>query len=259
MMRRGYPQSVRIDGQLYRFERVLKEDFFSVNVLYRGPDAVRYVLKLSDFRFVLGWLLRPLAAGMSRHEYRIYTMVADLDGVPELGPRYGRRGYFHRYVEGKTLHETSKGSPLPADFFQRLCSLVARLHERRIYYADLNKRGNVIVGTDGRPYLIDYQICLRFPERRGWYGRRLERVFQALIREDIYHVYKHKRRFQPEALTEEESRLAVRSRLSRRYDRYFGRVYRRLKRLIYPSGSNEMIWYKWRRLRKTANDCEPSD
>ncbi|MCA9481881.1 MAG: hypothetical protein KC545_16170, partial [Nitrospira sp.] len=73
---RQYPDSVTIEGQVYDFERILKDDFFSVNVLYQNQSGQRYVLKLSDFRFLLGWLLRPVAGWISRREYRIYQMVA---------------------------------------------------------------------------------------------------------------------------------------------------------------------------------------
>jgi len=246
---RDYPGEAKIEDEVYRFERILKDDFFSVNVLYRNAMGRRYVLKLSDFRFLFGLLFRPFAAAMSRHEYRIYEMVADLEGVPRLGPRHGPRGYFHEYIEGRTLHEIPRGSPLAEDFFDRLRRLIERIHERRIFYLDLNKQGNIIVAQDGRPYLIDYQICMHFPQRRGWYGRWSDRVFRTLIGEDIYHVYKHKRRFQPERLTDEERKLAVRSRLNQRYDRFFGSPYRRVKRLIYPQGSNEIVWYKWKRMK----------
>ena len=59
-MTRSYPPVVEIYGAEYGYELILKDDFFSVNVLYRNQKGERYVLKLSDFRFVLGWLFRPL-------------------------------------------------------------------------------------------------------------------------------------------------------------------------------------------------------
>lgn len=246
---RTYPPQVTIDGELFRYERVLKDDFFSVNVLYRNHRGKRYVLKLSDFRFILGWLLRPFAAAMSRHEYRIYSLVSDIQGVPTLGPRVGRRGYLHAYVEGRTLHELGPEATLPEDFFDGLKATIEEIHRRRIFYLDLNKRGNIIVAEDGRPYLIDFQICMHFPLRRGIVGSWSDRVFKRLIHEDIYHLYKHKKKFQPHLITDAELALTQRSKLAQRYNRYLGKPYRTLKRLIYPSGSNEIIWYKWKRMK----------
>lgn len=246
-MARAYPHEVLIAGEVYGLERILKEDFFSVNVLYRGPGNDRYVLKLSDFRFLMGLLLRPLAWLMSRHEYRIYQRLAGIPGIPELGPRIGTRGYLHRFIEGRTLSELKQGEPLPADFFPRLGETLAAVHAARVFYADLDKKGNIICGYDGRPYLIDFQISMYFPAIGGALGRLLDRVFARLAREDVYHLYKQKRRYQPELMSEQERQLSRRSRFSENYNRYFGKPYRRVKRLIYPKGSNDIIWFKYRR------------
>lgn len=262
---RHYPSFVQIHGLDYLFERILKDDFFSINLLYKNPEGQGYVLKLSDFRFLLGWMFRPLAGWISRREYSIYRMVSDIPGIPALGPRFGKRGYFHHFIEGKTLHEIERcihtqfnvvvggaafarcEQSLAPDFFDRLASIVQGVHQRRIFYADLNKRGNIICSTEGKPYLIDFQICLHLPVRKGWLGVLTGKIFQWLVREDLYHLYKHKQTFQPQLMTEKERQLAQRSNLNRRYRRYLWGPYIVLKRLIYPHGSNETIWYKWKR------------
>jgi hypothetical protein len=242
---RDYPQQVILEGQLFLMEKILKDDFFSVNVLYRSTTtALRYVLKLSDFRFIFGALLRPMASLMSWREYWIYQKVADLEGVPRLGPRFGNRGYFHAFAEGKTLFEVNDPAEIPPEFFKQLHAILNQVHARRIAYIDLNKLGNVILGNDGLPYLIDYQICLPFPTH-GWLANVLNPVFEQLAHEDLYHLYKHKRRFQPELMTEDEKAMATKSPLNWWYDRNIGTPYRKLKRRIYPHGSNETLWFKW--------------
>jgi hypothetical protein len=259
-----YPSRVEIHGEEYAFDRLLKDDFFSVNVLYDNQKGSRYVLKLSDFRFVFGWAFRPLAGWISRREYRIYHMLSDIPGIPELGPRFGKRGYFHRFIEGKTLHEIERSihnqsnapvghpafanheTPLAPDFFDQLMAILREVHRRRIFYADLNKRGNIICSRQGKAYLIDFQICLHLPVRQGWVGMLIEKMYQRLVKEDLYHLYKHKKTFHPDAITEKERQLAQRSELNRRYQRWLWRPYIVLKRLIYPHGSNETIWYKWK-------------
>ena len=245
---RSYPDTITIDGTTFEHEKILKEDFFSVNVLYRADDGARYVLKLSDFRFIGGRLLRPVAALMSAREYRVYRHIADIPGIPLLGPRYGRRGYYHVFIEGKTLHELTKDDRVPDEFFSRLRETFDQIHSRRVIHIDTDKRGNIIWGTDGRPYVIDFQISLHLKERRGILGRIANRLFDVLCREDIYHVYKHKTRFRPDLMTDQELVLAERSGLNTWFNTWIGKPYRTLKRKIYPSGSNEIIWYKWKRV-----------
>jgi hypothetical protein len=247
---RKFPERVAIAGKDCSYEKVLKDDFFSVNVLYKDPGGVRYVLKLSDFRFVGGFLFRPFASLMSKREYRMYQRVADMEGVPELGPRFGLRGYFHRFVEGKTLFECDDGSWIQDDFFDKLKGILEELHRRRIYYADFNKRGNIIKGDDGNPYLIDFQISLYFKKREGAFGKFCDKVFEALIKEDFYHFVKHKHRFKTHLVTEDENAMGRRSGFNTLFESLFGRPYRKVKRLIYPAGSNEVVWYKWNKKNK---------
>jgi hypothetical protein len=244
---RSYPQALEIKGESYVYEKILKEDFFSVNVLYRAASGTRYVLKISDFRFILGFLLTPFAILMSRREYRIYRMVADLPLVPELGQRLGMRGYLHKFIEGRTLHEIERegNCKLPDDFFDRLKETIDEIHRRRIFYLDLNKQGNIILGDDGLPYLIDYQVCIDFKYR----NRLFDKLFTLFIKEDIYHLYKHKKRFRPDLMDDKEMELAKRSEFGRLINRYYGDPYRKIKRKIYPSGSNEIIWYKWKKMK----------
>jgi hypothetical protein len=72
-------------------------------------------------------------------------------------------------------------------------------------YVDANKPDNVIVGLDGRPVLVDFQISWAPRPAWGpveWVKRRLLAVLQ---REDLYHVRKLKRRYRPDQMTAEEA------------------------------------------------------
>lgn len=251
-MSRNYPLQLHFNGHQYEVERILKDDFYSVNVLYKSNDThVRYVLKLSDFRFIFGKLLRPFAMFMSWREYQIYRKVANIPGVPPLGPRMGSRGYFHEYIAGKTLFEIKRdGLELPKTFFDELRHTIDEIHKRDICYVDLNKLGNMICGDDGKAYLIDYQISLEVP-KFPVVGSLLHGLFEQLKREDLYHLYKHKSRFLPELTTTEELNFAKKSGFNLLYDRVAGKPWRWFKRLLYPHGSNEIIWYKWRKMQES--------
>ncbi len=241
-----YPTEVSIDGRTYVFERILHDHFYSVNVLYRNVEGGRQVLKLSDFRMFFGVLLRPFAGWMSRHEYRIYAALTDIPGIPALGPRLGRCGYFHAYIEGKTLADCHSQSEIPDDFFDRLAKIYRAIHERGIVHLDSDKRSNILLADDGAPYVIDFQVALWLLPNNRPTSRWRQKMFDRLVRSDVYHVYKHKSRLRRDLMREDEWALAVRPPANRMYDALFGRHVRFLKRLVYPKGSREPVWRRRR-------------
>ena len=85
---------------------------------------------------------------------------------------------------GAPLH---RATALPADFFDLLDALVARVHARGVCHNDLHKEQNIVVGEDGRPALIDFQLASVHPRR----GRR----FASRARDDLRHLQKHRRRY----------------------------------------------------------------
>lgn len=178
----------------------------------------------------MGGMFRPLTFLISSHEYKMYQMIADIPGVPPVGPRFGRRGFFHRYIEGKTLYELKKDSPLPEHFFSELRKILDAIHNRRILCLDVQKLGNIILSDEGSPYLIDHQISLFLPKRRGILGKWSDRIFEFFVHIDLYHLYKHKRRFQKDRMTDKELKLAQRSHLNSLFYQYVGQPYRAIKR-----------------------------
>ncbi|MBX3120549.1 MAG: hypothetical protein KF784_15935 [Fimbriimonadaceae bacterium] len=250
MASKRYPPELEICGNRYLFDKVLKEDFFSVNVLYRDDAGLGMVLKCTDFRFLLGFCFKPLACMLSRHEWKMYSLLQGVPGIPRLGPRIGWNGLCHEFIEGHTLYEHKRGDILPDEFFDRLLDLMRALHSRSIIHLDSNKRGNIIVGDDGLPYIIDFQISLCFGKLNGPFRAWKRGLFGALVREDIYHIYKRKQHLAAHLMSDEELALSVRSAANARMKRWVGDPYRKVKRLIYPRGSNETIWYKHKRLKK---------
>lgn len=115
-------------------------------------------------------------------ERRALRALAGVEGVAPLVEREARRDVLERgYVEGVPL---CLAEELPRDFFERLEELVRTLHERGVCHNDLHKEGNVLVGVDGRPALVDFQLA-SVHARRG-------RSFRARAREDLRHVWKHR-------------------------------------------------------------------
>ena len=115
---------------------------------------------------------------------------------------------------------------LPRDFFERLEELVRALHERGVCHNDLHKEGNVLVGADGYPNLVDFQLA-SVHARRG-------RSFAVRAREDLRHVWKHRSLYlralgEPDPLPREPRR----STLAEAWRRLGKPLYRRLARFAW--------------------------
>lgn len=203
---RTLPDEIEVEGAHYRRRRVFKNDFFAVTALYEG-SAGRVVLKVQrQARFLLmplGWLGRLLAA----REYAALEHLLALEGVPRPLGRWGRTGVVREYVEG---HPLAPGERVSDDYHNQLRALIEAIHRRRMAYVDLEKCENVLVGDDGRPYLIDFQIAWLLPAKWGgelWPLRRLRGWLQA---GDLYHLTKLQRRTRPDQLTAEQIKASYR-------------------------------------------------
>ena len=91
------------------------------------------------------------------------------------------QGLLRSFIPGQPL---CRVTALPRDFFERLEEVVRALHERGVCHNDLHKEANVLVGEDGRPALVDFQLASVHP--------RAGRAFAVRAREDLRHVWKHR-------------------------------------------------------------------
>lgn len=199
------------DGE-YRHLRTYKHDFFAATGLYEGPSG-KAILKMGRvvglFGLPMAWIGRYLAD----RECAVYTAVADVPGVPRYLGRWGTTGFVHAFVEG---HPLQRHEDVDDDFFPDLDRLLIEIHARDIAYADLEKRENILVGSDGRPWLIDFQISWHWPRvgRRG--GQRLlpddlgRFILHRLQQADRYHLLKHWRRHRPDQLTDTQLEASYR-------------------------------------------------
>jgi RIO-like serine/threonine protein kinase len=150
----------------------------------RGP-LVRRVACGGPLPFS-GWLARLFA----RREQRALEALAGLEGVPRLvrdpALESARPGasVLRSWIEGRPL---SRAEVLPEDFFEQLDRLVAAVHARGVCHNDLHKEQNILVGSDGLPSLVDFQLA-SVHARRG-------ALFASRAREDLRHVEKHRRRY----------------------------------------------------------------
>ncbi len=234
------PDSFQLDGVNYRLERHLKADFFAATGRYCDQNGRRVCLK--HFHTESFWLVPLGWAGryMCNREIRFYRHLADVRGIPGLVGKLGSSGMVHEWIEGCDLLDVarpngeddgdSQRSGVRDDFFDNLEALTHELHARDVAYVDLNKPDNVLVGDDGRPYLVDFQISYRRP-RQKW--RILGQwLFRVLAREDMYHVRKLKRKFRRDLMSPEEIERSYQRSLILSLHRKIAPTFQRVRRWI---------------------------
>jgi serine/threonine protein kinase len=132
---------------------------------------------------------------LMRRERRALERLVDVNGVarlvvddqyaatPSVDGAVPRKSHvlMRSWVAGKPLQEATE---LPEDFFELLEDLVRVLHANGVCHNDLHKEANILVGDDGYPALVDFQLASVHsgPDRN----------FRIRTKEDLRHVEKHR-------------------------------------------------------------------
>lgn len=189
--------AIEVAGRRYAQQKIFKNDFFAITALY-ADECAKVLLKVNR---QAGFLLLPLSwvgRVLANRECAALERLRGVEGIPHLIGRWGSTGLVREFIDGTPL---VRGARVPDDFHMRLRRLVEQIHDRGMAYVDLEKCENVLVGTDGRPHLFDFQISWYVSPRWGgelWPLRTLRRWFQ---KGDLYHLRKLQRRTRPDQLS----------------------------------------------------------
>jgi hypothetical protein len=184
---------------------VLKRDLLSC--VERG----RFVTPSGDVDAVLRridevpWWSFTVARHLFARERRALETAGALGIAPPL-LFAGRQALVRGWIDGLPLHIARPQGDLA--YFRSAKAALRKLHRAGICHNDLAKEQNWLRGGDGRAYLTDFQLAVRFSRR--------SKLFRIAAYEDLRHLLKHKRRYAPDALTPAERRvLAKKSVLTR--------------------------------------------
>lgn len=194
------PAEFTLDGRRYALDRVFKHDFFAATSRYKAGDH-SVILKIGRVAWLgplpLRWLGRFLAA---RESAALSHLSGDVS-VPRLLGRFGLTGVVRQYIDGRPLR---RGLHVPDEFHSELAAAIQRIHAAGMAYVDLEKAENVLLGDDGKPYLIDFQIAWYWPRRWGGELPPFSIIRRWLQSSDLYHLRKLQRRTRQDQLTDAE-------------------------------------------------------
>ena len=184
------PETVTLNGHAFRLEQTLKHTVLTAVGLYsRGGD--RIVCKFHRQAPLFGLSMACWGRRWAQYESAVLRRLHRLAGAPGFRGMPGEAVVARDYVPGAPL---TRQSQVGDTFFPQLFDLLDNMHARGIAYVDLEEAGNILVGEDGRPYLIDFHVASYLPRRllgETAGARFLRGQFQ---RADVFHVHKHLRR-----------------------------------------------------------------
>lgn len=177
----------------------LKRDGLGTTRLVRSSDGWLVERDTRTARPLVRWLARRLAA-------REAAALAALDGesgVPRL-VAFDGRVVRRSWLPGKPLYEAP---PRSRRYFAAALRVLRRMHRAGVAHNDLAKEANWLVDGE-RCAIVDFQLATRSPTRTAGFRRRAY--------EDLRHLLKHKRTYQPERLTARQRRVLERPTIAAR-------------------------------------------
>jgi predicted Ser/Thr protein kinase len=131
-------------------------------------------------------------------------MLAGEPGVPSL---LGFDGTVVRrtYLPGATLYDSP---PRSRAYFVNALRVLRRLHRAGVAHNDLAKEANWLVASGDACAIVDFQLAMCSPTRTARFRRRAY--------EDLRHLLKHKRTYQPDRLTARQRRVLAQPTLAAR-------------------------------------------
>ena len=179
----------------------------------REPSSTRpalYVIQENDVRAVV----KDFSSNRSLYrnifgrflvwrESKAYGRLTDLKGVPRYYRSIDGLALILEEIPGRNIEGLEKEKRLPKEFFEELRRLVERIHERGLAHCDLKRAPNIILGYDGRPYLVDWSASIFKTESRFF---PLNLLYRRFLLDDFNAITKIKLRHCPENVTPEEKK-----------------------------------------------------
>lgn len=181
----------RIIGDLkngYRYEGFKKENLMLLNVgkfanatVFEYKDS-NYTLTIKDFSGSPWLIKKSFGKIFINHEFNILMKLCGNPSIAKNPKKLSQYALSFDFIEGKTLKHFPDTS-IGREFFLELEKNVRDMHNRDIIHLDLRNLGNIIVGSDNYPYIIDFQSAISSKFLNSW----LEKLLKI---SDLTGVYK---------------------------------------------------------------------
>ncbi len=165
-------------------------------------DGVRAVVK--DFHFNGFWFRNIVGRFLIWRESKAYRKLKGLKGVPEFYRTIKGLALIIEEIQGSDIEELEVISSLNDEFYSELKTLIDRFHERGLVHCDLKRAPNIMLGNDGKPYIVDWAAAISESELKFF---PLNLIYKRFIQDDRNAITKLKLKYLPESVSQEEKDL----------------------------------------------------
>lgn len=179
---------------------ILRESTSTRPVVWRiEENGVKAIVK--DFSHNSFWFRNIIGRFLIWRETKAYKRLEGVSGVPAFFGALERMALITEEVQGNDIGPVEVGEALDEQFFTDLKELIDRFHDRGIAHCDLKRAPNIILGNDGKPYIIDWAASISKSEFRFF---PLNLIYERFLQDDLNAITKIKLKYRPEGVTDEE-------------------------------------------------------
>lgn len=165
-------------------------------------DGIRTVIK--DFSVNRFFFRNIFGRFLVWREAKAYKRMKNLQGVPIFIRVIDGLALVTEEIPGTDLGKIKDKIELPDGFFDALKDVVDGFHQRGLAHCDLKKAGNILLGHEGRPYIIDWAAAISKSEFRL---PLFDLIYKRFVLDDDNAITKQKLRLTPEQVTPEERQI----------------------------------------------------
>jgi len=134
-------------------------------------------------------------------EKKAYEKLNGIKGVPVFYRVINGLALVMEEIPGENLKAVHKTIGISEQFYSDLYSLLTAIHKAGLAHCDLKRAPNIILGDDGRPYIVDWSAAIFKDEFRFF---PLSLIFKRFVRDDMNAIIKLKLKYNPEMVSPEE-------------------------------------------------------
>jgi len=172
------------------------------------------------------WIIRvSVGRLLLNREVTALKRLACIPNIPAYLGMVDKYAFVMEQIEGSRLPR-KKSTPPDIDFFSRLQEIVDTIHSCGVAHNDL-RRTNILINSDGMPYLIDFATAVFQSTSGGLTGFIKNAIFFRCAHMDRLKCFKLKAQYYSSQITEEEERMLFKKPLYLKFAEFFRKeIYR---------------------------------